>query len=180
MQHNSNIPPRYNINDYNQWQGDWELINGYPYAMSPSPFPKHQFVTKQFVFAFESAFRQNKTSCPCSVYFELDWVVNDETIVRPDLMVLSEPINPNDFIRNPPILIVEVFSAATRLKDRNLKFNLYQQYGVKYYLMADPDAKTIEAFELVNNQYAQVNGLLQFVLTKNCTITLEEERIFEA
>ena len=180
MQQNNNIPPRYTIKDYNQWQGDWELIGGYPYAMSPSPFPKHQFISKQLVVAFELAFKENKSSCPCNVYFELDWIINDETIVRPDLMVICEPVNPNDFIRNPPVLIVEIFSAATRLKDRNLKFNLYQQCGVKYYLMADPDAKTIEAFELVNNQYAQVKESLQFVLTKNCTVTLSEERIFEA
>jgi hypothetical protein len=46
--------------------------------------------------------------------------------------------------------------------------------------MADPDAKTIEAFELVNNQYAQVKDGLQFALQKNCTVTLSEERIFEA
>ncbi len=180
MQQNTHIPPRYSIKDYNQWQGDWELIEGYPYAMSPSPLFKHQFVGKQFILAFENSFQKNRNDCPCNVCYELDWVINDETIVRPDLMVVCGPVNPDDFIRNPPVLIVEIFSAATRLKDRNLKFNLYQQCGVKYYLMADPDAKTIEAFELVNNQYAQLNGPLQFALTKNCTVTLEEERIFEA
>lgn len=106
--------------------------------------------------------------------------MNDETIVRPDVTIVCGAFNENDFIRNPPILIVEVFSAATRLKDRNLKFNLYQQCSVKYYLMADPDAKTMEAFELVHNQHAQVNGGLQFALQKNCTVSLSEERIFEA
>jgi Putative restriction endonuclease len=28
--------PRYTYNDYKQWEGQWELIYGYPCAMSPS------------------------------------------------------------------------------------------------------------------------------------------------
>ena len=126
MPQNSNIPPRYSINDYNQWQGDWELIGGYPYAMSPSPFPKHQLISANLVAFFNETFRNNKSDCSCKVLSETDWIINDDTIVRPDVMVICGLFNPNDFIRNPPILIVEVFSAATRLKDRNLKFNLYQ------------------------------------------------------
>lgn len=34
--------PRYSYADYAQWEGNWELINGYPHAMSPSPALKHQ------------------------------------------------------------------------------------------------------------------------------------------
>jgi Uma2 family endonuclease len=171
--------PHYSINDYNHWEGDWELINGYPYAMSPSPLPKHQFTSKQFVFALEGALRENKQTCNCSVYFETDWIINEETIVRPDIMIVCGHINPDDFVRIPPVLIVEIFSPATRLKDRNLKFNLYQQCGVKYYLMADPDAKTIEPFELVNNSYVEMKNGLQFALTKTCIITITSEQIFE-
>jgi hypothetical protein len=29
--------PNYNYSDYSKWPGDWELIYGFPYAMSPSP-----------------------------------------------------------------------------------------------------------------------------------------------
>ncbi|MGV3657975.1 MAG: Uma2 family endonuclease [Chitinophagaceae bacterium] len=180
MQQNTHIPPRYSIKDYNQWPGDWELIGGYPYAISPSPFPKHQLISANLVAFFNETFRNSKSDCLCKVLSETDWVIDDDTVVRPNVMVVCGLFDPNDFIRNPPVLIVEIFSATTRLKDRNLKFSLYQQCGVKYYLMADPDAKTIEAFELVNNRYAQLNAPLQFALTKNCTVTLQEERIFEA
>lgn len=30
-------PERYTYNDFRLWEGNWELVNGYPYAMSPSP-----------------------------------------------------------------------------------------------------------------------------------------------
>lgn len=29
--------PRYTVEDYNRWEGDWELIEGIPYASAPSP-----------------------------------------------------------------------------------------------------------------------------------------------
>ncbi len=34
--------PQYTYTDYEQWEGDWELIYGFPYAMSPSPKRTHQ------------------------------------------------------------------------------------------------------------------------------------------
>ena len=35
-------PERYTYQDYLLWKGDWELVNGYPYAMAPSPNINHQ------------------------------------------------------------------------------------------------------------------------------------------
>ena len=29
--------PHYSYQDYRRWEGDWELIEGIPYAMTPSP-----------------------------------------------------------------------------------------------------------------------------------------------
>ncbi|WP_457626586.1 hypothetical protein [Persephonella sp.] len=29
--------PNYTVEDYKQWEGDWELIEGIAYAMVPSP-----------------------------------------------------------------------------------------------------------------------------------------------
>ena len=34
----------YTKDDFMQWEGDWELIYGAPYAMAPSPMFGHQFV----------------------------------------------------------------------------------------------------------------------------------------
>jgi len=34
--------PSYTYEDYKSWEGDWELINGIPYAMAPSPIKIHQ------------------------------------------------------------------------------------------------------------------------------------------
>lgn len=36
--------PHYTYQDYEKWEGDWELIRGIRYAMSPAP-KKFQFTT---------------------------------------------------------------------------------------------------------------------------------------
>ena len=36
--------PRYTIEDYRLWEGNWELIEGILFAMTPSPVGKHQKV----------------------------------------------------------------------------------------------------------------------------------------
>ncbi len=33
--------PNYSVADYQTWPGDWELWNGVPIAMGPSPFLPH-------------------------------------------------------------------------------------------------------------------------------------------
>ena len=41
-------PERYTYQDYLLWKGDWELVNGYPYAMAPSPVRSHQWFSGKF------------------------------------------------------------------------------------------------------------------------------------
>ncbi|MCU0404294.1 MAG: Uma2 family endonuclease [Chitinophagaceae bacterium] len=175
----ASIPPRYTIKDYQQWKGDWELINGYPYAMSPSPYSQHQLMASSFELAFHLSLRDQKSDCQCNLFRELDWIIDENNVVRPDLAIVCVPVEKKGFITHPPVLIVEVFSDATRMKDRNIKFRLYESAGVKYYLMADPDANTIEIFELTDNQYKEAPDLNVFSLHKGCGITVDFEEIFQ-
>jgi Uma2 family endonuclease len=169
----ASIPPRYSINDYRHWQGDWELINGYPYAMSPSPYSQHQLMASSFEFTFQMSLREKKSHCKCQIFHELDWIINEENIVRPDVAIVCVPVEKKGFITHPPVLIVEVFSDASRMKDRNLKFRLYESAGVKYYLMGDPDTGEIEVFELIDNQYKEVHNPEIFYLHKGCELNID-------
>jgi Uma2 family endonuclease len=87
--------------------------------------------------------------------YECDWIVNDDTVVRPDVMIVCEPIE-GKYPTKPPALILEILSPQTLLKDRNTKFNLYQAYGVKYYLIANIDKKEMESYELKDNRFKQI------------------------
>jgi hypothetical protein len=52
--------PRYTYEDYKLWEGDWELIKGYPYAMSPSPKRKHQETGSNFLFMVRKELEKNR------------------------------------------------------------------------------------------------------------------------
>jgi Uma2 family endonuclease len=171
--------PKYTYADYALWQGDWELIQGYPYAMSPSAKMGHQWVGTNIVANFTIALRKEKTTCGCKLLYETDWIISEETVVRPDISIVCQPINPNDFIRAAPVLIVEIASGSTRLKDRNTKFMLYQACGVKYYLLADPDKQQIEYFQLVNQQYQLQTNLTSFELHSHCLLNVSLQDVFE-
>jgi Uma2 family endonuclease len=169
-------PERYTYNDYKGWEGNWELINGYPISMSPSPKRTHQFFGGKFFRLLGNVLEKEKLVCSCETYYELDWIVNDTTVVRPDCMVVCGDFK-EDFLTFPPQLILEVSSPNTRLRDRNTKFSLYEMYGVKYYLIADCDKKIIEIFELINNKYKQTEITL-FNLTPTCSINFDVKNLF--
>ncbi|KHF29799.1 hypothetical protein LR68_01584 [Anoxybacillus sp. BCO1] len=46
----------YTYADYIQWEGQWELINGKAYNMSPSPTWEHQFAVMELSFCVSFAF----------------------------------------------------------------------------------------------------------------------------
>ena len=162
--------PTYTIKDWKLWEGDWELIKGTPVAMSPAPLNKHQFMGSDLHAYFYSILRQNGESCNCRVLYEQDWIIDESNIVRPDILIACGNLNPDGYITRPPALIVEIFSKSTQLKDRNTKFNLYEFCGVKYYLMADPDAHFIQVFELTDNKYKEIFPPFDFKLTEDCHI----------
>lgn len=51
-------PERYTHKDYMLWKGDWELINGYPFAMAPSPNRTHQWLSGKLIQTLKEQTRQ--------------------------------------------------------------------------------------------------------------------------
>jgi Uma2 family endonuclease len=164
-------PERYTYQDYKKWEGKWELINGFPVAMSPSPNRRHQEVGANFLSLIKTSLKKNASLCNCSVYYELDWIINEETIVRPDVMIVCGNFE-TDFLTFPPSLVLELPSPPSRMRDRNTKFTLYEMCGVNYYLIADTDKNSIEIFQLRNNKYQQITDTT-FTLTNNCILELD-------
>ena len=116
--------PKYTLEDYKRWEGDWELIEGLPYAMSPSPSKNHQRINGKLYRLFSEALDH---CSHCEIFFELDWTVANDTVVRPDLQIICEKENASDSNDSPPVLVIEILSPSTTLKDRNLKYELFQK-----------------------------------------------------
>jgi Uma2 family endonuclease len=170
--------PHYTVDDYALWKGDWELWEGIAIAMSPSPFGRHQRVL--FSLAAELRAELLRTACQATSLGELDWVVAEDTVVRPDVMVVcGEP--PERHVHAAPSLIGEVLSDATRQNDLTYKRQLYQREKVDVYLIIDPEAETIELdHRQEDGSYKNelVAGELQIRLCKACDIRIETAAIF--
>ncbi len=169
--------PKYTYQDYECWEGDWELIEGIPYAMSPAPNLRHQVIGGEIY----SAIKSSLSNCSkCKVIYEVDWKINKETVVKPDLLITCKKIAGNH-ISSAPKLIVEILSPSTAIKDRNLKYELYESQGVKYYLIVDPTSERIEIYELKNKGYKKQaefkNEVFTFDLEK-CKAKVNFENIW--
>ena len=132
--------PHYTIDDYQHWEGDWELWQGIPVAMTPSPFGVHQRIAKNLVFELESQIRQR--DCSATVLFEIDWIVSRDTIVRPDVVVVRGA-PPERHVESVPTLVAEIVSDSTAARDREAKRDLYRDQGVTTYVLIDPSAKNV-------------------------------------
>ncbi|WP_187647460.1 Uma2 family endonuclease [Nitrosophilus labii] len=121
-------PPKYAYEDYKLWQGDWELIEGYPFAMSLSPSGKHQKLMSKLLRVFD----EELENCECDVYPKLDWIVDEKNVVRPDLAIYCEDIE--EYPKTTPKIIIEIVSKSSATKDEDIKFELYAKEGVKYYI----------------------------------------------
>jgi Uma2 family endonuclease len=163
--------PRYTLKDYNMWEGDWELIDGHPVAMSPSPVRRHQSLASKLITQIATNIELNKESCgDCEVVFELDWIVNDNTILRPDVAVICN--GSDDFITSPPVLVIEVLSPSTALRDIHVKNEIYQEQGVKYYITADPATKAYQSYILTDKVYQPFTSS-SYLIHAGCTISID-------
>lgn len=68
----------------------------------------------------------------------VDYIIADDTILQPDMLVVCREIT-KKYLDFAPGLVVEVLSPSTALKDRHTKYYLYEQQGIKYYLIVDTD-----------------------------------------
>ena len=168
--------PRYTYNDYVNWKENWELIDGFPLQFLPSATMKHNKIQGSLFFQAKTFLKKNHENCNCEIFTELDWKISADTVVRPDIMIVCEQ-SLTDYLEFPPVLIVEVISPTSVKKDRVIKFDLYREQGVKYYILADYIKETTEVFELIDNFYKLVS-ISKFQIDKNCSIEFDFNEIW--
>ena len=169
-------PPRYTIKDYESWEGDWELIEGVPYALA-SPSFKHQRIVLKIARYLDEVLEKE---CPdCVVGIDADYVVSEDTVLRPDIFITCEEVE--DKLLKPPKVIFEVVSPSTREKDEKLKFELYQREGVPYFVLVYPDLKKAKIYKLTDRGYKKltdvVNDKVEFELN-GCKIELDFSKVW--
>ena len=170
--------PSYVIEDYLLWEGDWELWDGIPVSMSPSPGFFHQSAGTRLIAKLVSLLDQSSCPADCTAIYEIDWHVGAATVVRPDLMVICEKPT-GQWIEKRPELAVEILSTSTRQKDLVAKRELYAANGVPFYLILDPDDKSALLLSLGDEgTYREIPPEEPFELHPGCRLELKIAPLF--
>lgn len=113
---------------------------------------------------------------------EAKYAVGKKTGRKPDVAVYFPGRRPSgkNLWRNPPDIVVEVVSPRPRdrRRDRIEKARDYAAFGVKLYLLIDPEARSFEALELVGRRWvvvvSQAAGVVSLPSCKGLTLNLDE------
>lgn len=147
---------RYTYDDYLSGpEGErWELIDGVPYDMTPSPSADHQRILRDLSTHF-SVYLKDRSCEAFFAPFDVRLPQGDEkdedvpTLVQPDLIVVCDKSKLDEKgCRGAPDLIVEVLSPSTARKDMKEKRDLYERSGVREYWLVHPGDRTISVFLL--------------------------------
>lgn len=123
-----------------------ELIGGEIVAMSPNQTVNHHYISDQIFAIFNHHLRGRK----CTAFSDgVDLYLGDKDRFIPDMMVVCDPnkIKWNG-IYGAPDLVVEILSPSTAKRDRGVKLQAYQKYGVREYWIVIPNTRSIEQYLL--------------------------------
>jgi len=167
----------YTIDDYKHWEDNWELIDGKPYAMAPSPMFDHQYIITKIARILD----EQLDKCPeCYPAVEIDWQISKDTIVRPDVLVVCKK---EQKIKSTPKIVFEVVFDSSIKRDEQIKFKLYEKEGVFYYALAYPDQKRVKLYQLTNFQYKKIadftnEGVFELSI-KDCSINFDTKLLWK-
>lgn len=176
----------YSYADYLLWQFQErvELIKGKIFEMSPAPSRKHQVILRILNRYFDRYFEHK----PCGLYFApfdvrlINFSKSTEdkqviTVVQPDLCVICDDAKLDDRgCIGAPDLVVEILSPGNSKKEMGIKFDLYEENGVKEYWIVEPAENSIFIYTLINGKYI---GLKPCIEGQKITSPLFPELDFE-
>ena len=167
----------YDYEDYKLWKGDWELIDGLPLAMSPSPMRDHQGIS----MAFSSALFDEVEDCEdCEVVYELDYLVDSENVLRPDIALICG--EETDYITKAPKIVVEIVSPSTAKRDEKVKFEIYEKEKVLYYILVYPKLLNAKIYKIENNKYQKQGDFTKekYLFDElECKVELDFKKVFK-
>lgn len=144
----------YSYADYLRWKFEErvEIIRGKVYQLT-APRRRHQGLLVEISRQLSNYLIGAK----CKIYFapfdvRLQVSTDDKktfTVVQPDICVICNPeILDEKGCNGAPDFIVEILSPSTSEKDATIKFDLYEEVGVKEYWMVYPDLNLVDVFVL--------------------------------
>jgi len=170
--------PHYTYQDYVQWEGRWELIDGIPYAMSPSPMKRHQGLANRIGRILDELLEECEY---CYASAPVDWKIEEDTVLQPDNLVICEDSEGMYITKAPPI-IFEILSPSTARKDTGRKFEIYEREGVKWFIIVDPNENMAKVYENLDGRFVKRIDATDEKVTMNfgkCVIDFDFSRLWK-
>jgi Uma2 family endonuclease len=130
----------------------YELLDG-TLIVSPAPGLPHQRVAIMLCHVLELA-------CPDEfiVFPNVSVRLGARSALEPDAVVAQRGDVSGVRLTRPPLLVAEILSPDSALRDLNLKKAAYERFGVPSYWVIDPDLEhpSLRAFQLQDGVYIEV------------------------
>lgn len=161
----------YTYADYLLWnfKERVELIKGKIVKMSPAPSTSHQRISGELTYLLSKVFRKSK----CQMFvapFDVRLVNYKQstqdnqivTVVQPDLCVVcdSNKLDEKGCIGSPD-LIIEILSPGNSNREMTIKFDLYEENGVKEYWIVNQSEKTILLYVLKDAKFIGLKPIVE-------------------
>ncbi len=153
--------------------GIYELLNGEIVRRS-SPNTPHQRASLKLVRHLDRYNEEKKLGelffAPYDVYLD-----DQNAGIQPDILFVGHErnfvIRDNNGIVGAPDLIIEILSKGTAAKDRGIKKDIYEQFAVREYWIVDPQARSIEVYQIEGNRYRLVSFAAEEGSIKSLVLT---------
>ena len=125
-----------------------ELIDGELFV-TPAPQPGHQVGSGRLYLALQAAAGDRLV-----LYAPVDLLVDDRTVVQPDLVVYDADVRRDLDPTRPiprgtvPLVAIEISSPSTRRLDLVHKRELYERIGVPEHWFVDGDVQVVDVHDL--------------------------------
>ena len=176
---NLDLSKTYTYADYLLWKFEErvELFKGKIVKMSPAPGRAHQTISFNIAGELYS-FLKNKSYRAFTAPFDVRLIKDEssdhkiKTVVQPDICVVCDlnKLTDHKGCKGAPDLVVEILSPGNNQREVNIKYDLYEEFGVKEYWVVYPTEQVITIYRLnAEGKYIAVGRSLTIgdILTTN-------------
>jgi len=116
---------------------------------------------------------------PCKIFVSDMKVKVEESFFYPDVMVVCQEDNANDYYKTAPIIIVEVLSNSTRRFDKTHRLSAYQQIAsLEEYVLIEQNFSEIQVFSRQNHWQSSYYYLGDSITFASLNVTVSVEDIY--
>ena len=131
-----------------------ELIDGEA-VVKPTPAVTHQLLVFRAAHYLQMLVKTGEI-----LVAPVDVVLDEKNVLQPDVFWVapdSQCVPVEDrYFRSAPDLVIEILSATTARRDRDIKFALYEKHGTREYWLVDPEARFVEVYRLQDSRLARL------------------------